>query len=260
MTNLLPAIFLSHGAPDLTIRDGAVTHFLKSLAQKFPKPQAILVVSAHWNSDLPMVSAAKNPKTIHDFSGFPQALYEIEYPAPGAPELADRVVGLLNQAGIPCETHPTRGFDHGAWTPLLLAYPAAEIPVTQLSIQYDRDPLHHWKVGQALELLRSEGVLIIGSGSATHNLSAFSEHYDDPPPSWVQQFDEWLAQTIIQGDWESLLKYRQVALYAAENHPTDEHLLPLFVALGAGGHQAQGTQLHHSYTYGAFSMAAYAFV
>jgi 4,5-DOPA dioxygenase extradiol len=260
MTNLLPAIFISHGAPDLPIQDGAVTHFLKSLAQQFPKPQAILVVSAHWNSDLPMVSAAKNPKTIHDFSGFPQALYEIEYPAPGAPELADRVVDLLAQAGIPCETHPTRGFDHGTWTPLLLAYPAAEIPVTQLSIQYDRDPLHHWKVGQALEPLRSEGVLIIGSGSATHNLSAFSEHYETPPPPWVQQFDEWLAQTIIQSDWESLLKYQQLAPYAAENHPTDEHLLPLFVALGAGGHQAKGTQLHRSYTYGAFSMAAYAFV
>jgi 4,5-DOPA dioxygenase extradiol len=260
MTNLLPAIFISHGAPDLPIRDGAVTHFLKSLAQQFPKPQAILVVSAHWNSDLPVVSAAKNPKTIHDFSGFPQALYEMEYPAPGASELADRVVGLLNQAGIPCDTHPTRGFDHGAWTPLLLAYPAADIPVTQLSIQYDRDPLHHWKVGRALELLRSEGVLIIGSGSATHNLSAFSEHYEAPPPPWVQQFDEWLAQTITQGDWETLRQYRKVAPYAAENHPTDEHLLHLFVALGAGGHQVQGTQLHHSYTYGAFSMAAYAFV
>jgi 4,5-DOPA dioxygenase extradiol len=260
VTNLLPAIFISHGAPDLPIREGAVTHFLKSLAQQFPKPQAILVVSAHWNSDLPIVSAAQEPRTIHDFSGFPQALYEMEYPAPGAPELADRVVGLLNQAGIPCATHPTRGLDHGAWTPLLLAYPAADIPVTQLSIQYDRDPLHHWKVGQALEPLRSEGVLIIGSGSATHNLSAFSEHYAASPPPWVQQFDEWLAQTIIQGDWESLLKYRQIAPSAAENHPTDEHLLPLFVALGAGGHQAQGTQWHHSYTYGAFSMAAYAFV
>jgi 4,5-DOPA dioxygenase extradiol len=260
MTNLLPAIFVSHGAPDLLLRDGAVTHFLQSLAQQFPKPQAILVVSAHWNSDLPLVSAAKNPKTIHDFSGFPQALYQMEYPAPGAPELADRVVKLLNQAGIPCNTHPTRGFDHGAWTPLRLAYPAAEIPVTQLSIQYDRDPLHHWKVGRALESLRSAGVLIIGSGSATHNLSAFDEQYEAPVLPWVQQFDEWLAKMITQGDWEALLQYRQLAPYAAENHPTDEHLLPLFVAIGAGGHQALGTQLHCSYTYGAFSMAAYAFV
>jgi 4,5-DOPA dioxygenase extradiol len=260
MTNALPAVFISHGAPDLPIRDGAVTHFLKSLAQQFPRPEAILVVSAHWNSDLPVVSAAKEPRTIHDFSGFPQALYQVEYPAPGAPELADRVVKLLNQAGIPCETHPTRGFDHGTWTPLILAYPAAEIPVTQLSIQYDRDPLHHWKVGRALASLRSEGVLIIGSGSATHNLYAFSEHYEAPPPPWVQQFDEWLAQTIDRGNWDSLLKYRQLAPYAAENHPTEEHLLPLFVALGAGGTLTKGIQLHRSYTYGAFSMAAYAFV
>jgi 4,5-DOPA dioxygenase extradiol len=259
MTNLLPAVFISHGAPDLPIRDGAVTSFLKSLAQQFPKPQAILVVSAHWNSDLPVVSAAKEPGTIHDFSGFPQALYQMEYPAPGAPELADRVVKLLGQADITCNTHPTRGFDHGTWTPLILAYPAAEIPVTQLSIQYDRDPWHHWQVGQALESLRSEGILIIGSGSATHNLSAFSEHYDDPAPPWVQQFDEWLAQTIDQGNWEALLNYRKLAPHATENHPTAEHLLPLFVVIGAGGDRAKGIQLHRSYTYGAFSMAAYAF-
>jgi 4,5-DOPA dioxygenase extradiol len=259
MSNLLPAIFISHGAPDLPIRDGAVNHFLKSLAQQFPIPQAILVVSAHWNSDLPMVSAAKEPRTIHDFSGFPQALYEMEYPAPGAPELADRVVTLLHQAGIPCGTHPTRGFDHGTWTPLILAYPSAKIPVAQLAIQYSRDPFHHWKLGQALAPLRSEGILIIGSGSATHNFDAFSDHYNAPPPFWVVAFDEWLRNSITQGNWEELLQYRQFAPYASENHPTEEHLLPLFVAMGAGGATAQGKQLHSSYTYGAFSMAAYAF-
>jgi 4,5-DOPA dioxygenase extradiol len=205
------------------------------------------------------VSLAQHPKTIYDFSGFPEQLYQLSYPAPGAPDLANRVVTLLTQAGIPCQTHPSRGLDHGAWTPLLVAYPDADIPVTQLSIQYYRDPLYHWKLGQALESLRHEGVLIIGSGSATHNLYAFGTDYNAPPPDWVQQFDEWLAKTIAQDDWETLLHYRQLAPYAKENHPTEEHLLPLFVALGAGGQNSKGIQLHHSYTYSVFSMAAYAF-
>lgn len=257
--NKLPAIFLSHGAPDLTIREGAVTHFLRALHEQFPKPKAILVISAHWLTNSPMVSAAPHPRTIYDFSGFPEPLYQLNYPAPGAPELADRVVSLLTQANIPCETHPERGFDHGTWTPLILAYPAADIPVTQLSIQYYRDPRYHWQLGQALAPLRQEGVLIMGSGGITHNLNAFGEDYNAPPLYWVQQFDQWLAKTIEQGNWEALIGYRQLAPYAPENHPTEEHLLPLFVALGAGGATAKGIQLHRSYTYGAFSMAAYAF-
>jgi 4,5-DOPA dioxygenase extradiol len=260
MMNHLPAIFLSHGAPDLPVRQGAVVEFLRSLSQQFPKPQAILVISAHWLTDSPLVSKALQPQTIHDFSGFPPVLYQLTYPAPGAPELADRVVTLLTQAGIPCDTHPTRGLDHGTWTPLLLAYPTADIPVTQLSLQPQRDPLYHWQLGQALAALRQEGVLIIGSGSATHNLYAFDPEYNAPPPPWVQQFDEWLATTIEQGNWAALMQYRQIAPYSAENHPTAEHLLPLFIALGAGGANAKGIQLHHSYTYGAFSMAAYAFL
>jgi 4,5-DOPA dioxygenase extradiol len=255
----LPTTFLSHGAPDLPIRDGAVSQFLRSLHQLFPKPKAILVISAHWNSDTPMVSAAIQPRTIYDFSGFPEQLYQLSYPASGAPELSDRVVDLLLQSGISCTTHPSRGLDHGAWTPLILAYPAADIPVTQLSIQYHRDPLYHWQVGQALEPLRHEGVLIIGSGSITHNLYAFSPNYDATPLDWVQQFDQWIAKTIADKDWESLMHYRQLAPYASKNHPTDEHLLPLFVALGAAGANVEGRQLHSSYTYGAFSMAAYAF-
>ncbi|WP_228061772.1 DODA-type extradiol aromatic ring-opening family dioxygenase [[Phormidium] sp. LEGE 05292] len=206
-----------------------------------------------------MVSAAKQPRTIHDFSGFPEPLYQLKYPAPGAPELAERIVSLLAQANIPCDIHPERGLDHGAWTPLILAYPAADIPVTQLSIQYYRDPLYYWQLGQALEPLRHEGVLIVGSGGTTHNFYAFDEDYHAEPPYWVQQFDEWLAKTIEQGNWEALIGYRQLAPFASENHPTEEHLLPLFVALGAGGATARGIRLHRSYTYGAFSMAAYAF-
>ncbi|GAB4380305.1 MAG: class III extradiol ring-cleavage dioxygenase [Elainellaceae cyanobacterium] len=257
--NNLPAIFLSHGAPDLPIRKGAASDFLRSLHQQFPKPRAILAISAHWYSDPPLVSAALHPKTIHDFSGFPEALYQLQYPAPGSPELADRVVALLKQSGIACNTHPSRGLDHGTWTPLMLAYPDADIPVLQLSIQYHRDPFYHWQLGQALAPLRQEDVLIIGSGSATHNLYAFEANYDALPPLWVKQFDEWLAETIERRDWNCLIHYRNHAPYAQENHPTEEHLLPLFVALGAAGANPKGRPLHRSYVYGAFSMAAYAF-
>jgi 4,5-DOPA dioxygenase extradiol len=255
----LPTLFLSHGAPDLPLQDGAVTAFLRSLHQQFPKPKAIVVISAHWYSKIPMVSATAAPRTIHDFSGFPAELYQLNYPAPGSPELADRVVTLLHQAGISAQTDRDRGFDHGTWTPLILAYPAADIPIVQLSVQYHQDVTYHWQLGQALETLRQEGVLLIGSGSATHNLNAFSAEYDAAPPRWVQQFDEWLGETIVQQDWQRLMQYRQLAPYAQENHSTEEHLLPLFVVLGAAGAAAKGVQLHQSYTYGAFSMAAYAF-
>jgi 4,5-DOPA dioxygenase extradiol len=263
----LPALFISHGAPDLPIRDGAVTHFLKSLHQQFPKPKAILVISAHWNSAQPTVSKAVQPQTIYDFGGFPDAVYQLNYPAPGAPELAERVISLLTQAGISSNTHPNRGLDHGAWTPLILAYPDADIPVTQLSIQYHAGSLHHFQIGQALTPLRAEGVLILASGSATHNLWEFvgvqptggNSRYDAPPPDWVRVFDEWLAERIAESNWEAVLNYRKIAPHAEKNHPTDEHLLPLFVALGAGGDEVKGVRLHHSYNYGAFSMAAYAF-
>lgn len=257
--NSLPTLFLSHGAPDLPMRESAVTHFLKSLSQQLPQPKAILVISAHWNAEPLRVSAAPNPKTHHDFSGFPEALYRLNYPAPGSPKLADRIVQLLTQRGIDCQAHPSRGFDHGTWTPLLLAYPAAKIPVVQLSIQSRQNPEMHWRLGQALGVLRQEGILMIASGSATHNLAAMNRDYYAAPPVWVREFDDWLAKTLEHQNWNALMQYRQLAPYAQANHPTPEHLLPLFVALGAVGNAAQAKQLHRSYTYSVLSMAAYAF-
>lgn len=252
----LPSLFISHGAPDLPIRTGATQDFLRQLPQTMPTPEAILVISAHWLTAQPTVTYAAQPKTIYDFGGFPQALYDLSYPAPGAPELGDRLVAALSEAGFPAQTHPTRGFDHGAWTPLILAYPEATIPVVQLSLQPHQPPEHHYRLGQALAPLRHQGVLIMGSGAATHNLGAFGAGYEALPPVWATAFDDWLAQAISQNDVQRLLDYRQLAPYAAQNHPTEEHLLPLFVALGAGG---KGRQIHHGFTYGAFSMAAYEF-
>ncbi|MEM7771547.1 MAG: class III extradiol ring-cleavage dioxygenase [Cyanobacteria bacterium P01_A01_bin.37] len=252
----LPSLFISHGAPDLPIQTGATQDFLRQLPHMIPMPQAILVISAHWSTTDPTVSQAVNPKTIYDFGGFPEELYQLSYLAPGAPELADRVVSLLTQSDVPAHTHPSRGFDHGTWTPLVLAYPGAAIPVTQLSVQPHQSADYHFRIGQALTPLRDDGVLIIGSGAATHNLRAFGIGHDAAPPDWVTAFDDWLAEAIALHDVQRLLNYRTLAPYAAQNHPTEEHLLPLFVALGAGG---AGRQIHHGFIYGAFSMAAFSF-
>lgn len=257
--NRLPTLSISHGAPDLPLHQGEATTFLKQLGQNLPKPKAILAVSAHWHTSVPTVSSVLQPQTIYDFSGFPAPLYQLTYPAPGAPDLAKRVVNLLNQNGLPSATDLNRGLDHGAWIPLLLAYPQADIPVTQLSIQYNASPAHHLQLGRALESLRDEGILILASGGATHNLREFGTTYDAEPPGWVHEFDNWLANAIVEGKTDALQHYRQFAPHAAKNHPTEEHLLPLFVAMGAAGKKFKGTSLHRSYTYGAFSMAAFAF-
>ena len=251
-----PSLFLSHGAPDLPIRTGPTQDFLRRLFQIIPKPKAILAVSAHWLTSQPTVSKGAKPETVYDFGGFPQHLYELRYPAPGNPALAEQVLELLTEAGFSTRTNARRGYDHGVWTPLILADPEGSIPVVQLSMQPHETPQHHLYLGKALAPLREEGVLVLGSGAATHNLWSFGDSYDAPPPEWAVEFDGWLAETIAKNDIQSLINYRSLAPHAAKNHPTEEHLFPLFVALGAGG---QGRRLHRNFTYGAFSMAAYAF-
>lgn len=255
----LPTLFVSHGAPDLPLYETApAVEFLKHLGAQWPRPRAILVVSAHWETRSPAVSTALQPKTIHDFGGFPPETYAFQYPAPGAPELAERVEKLLTQAGMSVTLDPDRGLDHGAWEPLMLMYPAADIPVTQLSVQPRLGTAHHLQLGRAIAPLREDDVLILASGAATHNLRAFGGYaFDAAPPAWVAAFDQWLAAAIAQGDTDALLHYRQVAPHAADNHPSEEHFLPLLVAMGAGGDR--GIQLHHSTTYGILSMAAYGF-
>ncbi|PSN18828.1 dioxygenase, partial [filamentous cyanobacterium CCP5] len=209
-----------------------------------------------WLTAHPTISKAANPETIYDFGEFPQSLYELTHPAPGEPALAERIADLLSQAGFTPRFNDKRGYDHGVWTPLVLADPNGEIPIVQISVQPHDTPQHHLYLGNALSPLREEGVLILGSGAATHNLWSFGDSYDAPPPKWAVEFDDWLAETIAQKDIQSLLNYRNRAPFASKNHPTEEHLFPLFVALGAGG---TGRQIHHNFTYGAFSMAAYAF-
>ena len=232
-------------------------NFLRQLGNSIPKPQAILVISAHWNTRQPTVGISAHPRTIHDFSGFPQASYEMNYPAPGAPNLAHRVVELLTETGIECGVSDDYGLDHGAWVPLMLAYPEANIPVTQLSIQPHLSPKYHFQLGQALAPLRDEGVLIMASGSATHNLRELDSGANIAPSLPATEFVDWLTKSIESGNTEQLLKYRILAPHAIHNHPSEEHLLPLFVAMGTAGMKAKGCQLHSSFTYGSLSMAAY---
>lgn len=254
-----PAVFVSHGAPTLALEQNDTVEFLKRLGGELGRPESILCVSAHWNTDAPAVSGAERPETIHDFGGFADELYRMRYTAPGAPHLAGRVRELLGEAGLASTVSPTRGLDHGAWVPLKLIYPEADVPVTQLSVQPQLGTEHHLRMGQALAPLREEGVLILATGSATHNLSRIG--HGEAPPAWASEFDEWLFNQITNGALEDLLNYRRLAPYAAVAHPTDEHLLPLFVAMGAGLSEAvtRGQSLHRGWTWGSLSMAAYGF-
>ena len=251
----MPTIFVSHGSPTLILENLPARAFLASLGKLLPRPTAIIAVSAHWDTDVPAVSLARKPDTIHDFYGFPEALYRLHYDAPGAPELAERVARLTGAAH-----DPHRGLDHGAWVPAMLGWPEADIPIFQLSVQPAESPAHHIALGRKLKPLREEGVLVMGSGSATHNLRALVRGGGDTEPEpWAKAFDDWLAETLAEGDEAALADYRRQAPYARENHPTDEHFLPLHVAFGAAGKGAHGRVLHRSFTSGNLSMAAYAF-
>ena len=256
MSETMPTLFVSHGAPTLVMDPVPTRDFLLSLGGKLPRPKAILAVSAHWDTRGPMLSSGTNPHTMYDFYGFPQELYSMTYPAPGSPELADKAAALLAQAGLHADLDERRGLDHGAWVPLTLMFPEADIPVVQLSIQSHRSTEHHLALGQALAPLRDQGVLIMASGNATHNLrEVFSHDMEEPPAPYAKAFADWLTDNIEAGDADPLLDYLDLGPNGPKCHPTPDHFLPLLVAMGAGG--GEGRRLHDGYTYGVLSMAAY---
>jgi 4,5-DOPA dioxygenase extradiol len=260
---MIPPLFLSHGAPTLPMTDTPARHFLSRLPRHLPRrPKAILAVSAHWETEKPAVSAMPVNTTIHDFYGFPAALYDLRYDAPGAPALAAEVAGLLQDAGLATGLDDQRGLDHGAWVPLLLAWPDADIPVFQLSLQTDLGPAHHLAIGRALAPMADRDVLIMGSGSFTHDLSEFRTYrhaIDAPEPDWVRDFAHWFDGALAENRLADLIAYRALAPHAVRNHPTEEHLLPLFVALGAAGEGARAERLHSSTTHGVLRMDVYRF-
>lgn len=238
----------------LVLEATATTAFLRDLGQRIAKPRAVLAVSAHWTTDQPRVGAAARPQTIHDFHGFPPELFRMTYPAPGEPELARQVAGLLG-----CEPDPVRGLDHGIWCPATLVWPQANVPIVPVAVQPSRDPAHHYRLGQALRPLAEDGVLILATGALTHNLrECFRRQVTDPAEPWATAFADWMAQALADGRVDDLLDYRAQAPEAVRNHPTDEHLLPLFTALGASA-SGRATRLHRAMEYGVLSMDAFSF-
>lgn len=224
------------------LRPGQTGLRLAELAALLPRPRAIVVASAHWLGRVPLVSTSARPQTIHDFGGFPEALHRLQYPAPGAPELAQEVLDRLAGAGLQPVADPDRGLDHGAWVPLRLLYPQADVPVLQVSIQPLAGPAHQLAVGRALAPLREQGVLLIGSGSITHNLGDWQAARDAGEVPYLRPFAGWIEQQLLADDLPALLDYRRRAPFAAAAHPTDEHLLPLYFAMGAAGGEGLGAQ------------------
>lgn len=260
----IPSVFISHGSPDIAIADTEARAFLQNFAANAPRPEAIVVVSAHFEAGGVAITGDAKPVTVHDFGGFAPELYEIQYKAPGCPSLATRLACLMHASGLAAGVVRDHGFDHGTWVPLSLMYPDADIPVVQVSVDPHAGPSHHFQLGRSLAPLRGENILVMGSGSITHNLKeAFavlrSGERDAAVPPWVAQFVAWMETRIAASDTEALLSYRQRAPYAVENHPTDEHLMPLFAAIGAAGENWNGSKLHGSTDFGVLAMDAYAF-
>ncbi|MDP2867452.1 MAG: class III extradiol ring-cleavage dioxygenase [Methyloversatilis sp.] len=256
----LASLFVPHGAPTFALQPGAAGAALAAMAARLPRPRAVVIVSAHWDTAVPTVGAATRFDTIHDFSGFPPALRALRYPATGCPELARSVAGAIEAAGLPVQLDTTRGLDHGAWVPLRLMYPDADVPVIALSIQSTGGPDQAWRLGRALSALQP-GLLVIGSGNLTHNLRDWHavSHLGADTPGYVRGFAEWVAEKLSAGDTAALIDYRRRASGGVQAHPSEEHLLPLFVALGAAGDGAPATRFHAGIDEHVLAMDAWSF-
>ena len=230
-----PTLFLSHGSPMMALEDRPTTRAWHQLGASLPRPRAVLLISAHHHARSPMLTAAAAPATIHDFGGFPPALHQVQYPAPGDGDLANDVVLRLRAAGfVDAAVDVQRGIDHGVWVPLRHIYPDADVPVVSLSVSPSRDACWHYALGQAIATLRDEGIFIIGSGGLTHNLGALDWHGRSLEAApWAQSFADWFVANLHSQNIDALLEWRQSAPEPERNHPTPEHLLPIFVAMGA---------------------------
>lgn len=257
----LPTLFVPHGAPTFALRPGAAGTALAHLAASLPRPRAIVMVSPHWEMPVATVGTADRLDTIHDFHGFSEALYDIRYPATGCPEAARELVQALRDAGLPVAESPAQGLDHGAWIPLRLMYPDADVPVIPLSLQSHEGVQGAYRLGQALAPLTGRGFLVVGSGNITHNLGDYrlARMNGGDSLDYVRRFPEWMTDRLQQHDIDALLDYRRQAPDAVRAHPSDEHLQPLYVALGAAGRDAVVEHVHTSISDYVLAMDAYAF-
>ena len=268
MSSKLPSLFVSHGSPMIALEPGAAGAFMKTLGpaidKTFGRPRAIVVVSAHTTAREPVVLGGARHHAIYDFGGFDPRLNQMRYDAPGSPALASEVAGLLGKAGITAHLLDQGGLDHGIWTALRYIYPDADIPVVPLAFVPTQPPAQQFALGEALSPLRGEGVLVLGTGSITHNLrrvfaGGLHAPSDVPEVTESAQFREWMRSRSEARDWDALADYRRLAPHAVDMHPTDEHLMPWFAAAGAGGRDATPRRLHDSVTHGVLGMDVYAF-
>ncbi|MEN6601075.1 MAG: class III extradiol ring-cleavage dioxygenase [Bryobacteraceae bacterium] len=258
-TGPLPVAFISHGSPMVAIETGPYQKALERLGRAH-RPKAVVVISAHWEShdEIRITSVAK-PSLIYDFGGFPGKLYELKYEAPGAPDLARRISGMLRDGGISSTLDAVRGFDHGVWVPLRLMYADAGVPVVELSIPITRSPAELFRIGTLLSPLRAEGVLVLGSGGIVHNLRRLDwQHKGAPPQTWALDFDRWVAAKLDAWDVEGLFRYKTAAPSAALAVPTREHFHPIFVVLGAARPRGRIEYIHEGFEYGTLSMRCFA--
>lgn len=254
----LPSLFVSHGAPTFALDPGLAGQGLATLGRTLSRPKAILVVSPHWMTRGVEVGTAVRPETIHDFGGFDPALYDIIYPANGQPEIAVRALELLSQAGWQASANPHRGLDHGTWVPLLHLFPQADVPVFQVSMPSDLDADSAFQLGRTLSPLADEGVLIVGSGSLTHNIHEFRNRHEDSE-AYTSEFSEWIQRAVLDGDIQRLLHALELAPHARRAHPTTEHFLPLLVALGAANAPYEARVIEGGIQHGVLAMDSFAF-
>jgi 4,5-DOPA dioxygenase extradiol len=259
---MIPSFFIAHGAPLLAIEDNEYTQFLNNLGRTLPRPKAVVLFSAHWESFTQKVSEVDEYKTIYDFGGFPEALYRIQYPAKGDKHITKDIKELFTKHGVPYEVETERGLDHGAWVVLKLLYPNADTPVISMSVNPHLTPEEQYKIGKSLSALRENDVLIIGSGGTVHNLRALKMGEDNGPiDEWAIDFDEWLARHLNNWDVDSLFKYNYLASAANMAVPPygNEHFIPIFYAMGAADDGQKATLVHRSYRYGNLSHSVWQF-
>lgn len=256
----LPVLFVPHGSPNFALRPGAAGAAVARFAASLPRPQAIVIVSAHWRTDVPTVGLSESPLTIHDFGGFPEALRSIHYPAKGNRALGESIAARLQASGFLTTSDTQRGLDHGAWIPLRQMFPAADIPVVTLSLQPHRGTEHHLRLGAALADLPAAGVLIVASGNLTHNLADYQgATAETASPPYVRRFAHWVGKQLERGSSEALLRYRSLAPEATRAHPSEEHLLPLLVALGAAGNHWHAEPIFQGIDEQVLAMDSFAF-
>ena len=254
---LLPSLFVSHGAPLFAVEPGTSGPALQQWGAGLPADlRGVVVMSPHWMARSPAVMTTAAPATWHDFGGFPPELYTLQYPAPGSPELGQEVIGLLQAAGIAAQADAKRPLDHGTWVPLMHLLPRANVPVVQVAMPVGWDARRLYAMGEALQSLRASGVLVVASGSMTHNLAEFFGGDRGVAP-YVVEFSRWIESRLQEGDVEALFNYRSQAPHAHRAHPTDDHFLPLFFAMGAAGAAARPHYLTREVMYSMLAMDSF---